>query len=85
MVFVVNSVRDVPHSPNDFFEYEATEVVVCGECLDKDLADTGRGVLKGDEAVHEGTYRKLSAEWPQQCDNCMKQNAAYEEEEESFS
>lgn len=67
------------HSPDHFYEY-STGMIVCGECLDNDLARTASGEFTGDERVYQGMFRRLrdDAVEPYQCDGCLAQNAPYE-------
>jgi hypothetical protein len=68
------------HNPEYYYEYRESGMIVCGECLDADLLATSLGQLTGDEKVYQGMYERLHDDQtdPYQCDNCTKQNAAYE-------
>jgi hypothetical protein len=63
-----------------FYEDDDT-VIYCGECINKFLADTAAGLLIGDERVTPDMFNgPLDDDDPLQCDECLKQNKAYEEE-----
>ena len=68
------------HNPDYYYEYAGHGLIVCGECLDKDLEATQRGELEGDERVYTGMFVRMKDDQVEayQCDNCLKQNAAYE-------
>lgn len=70
------------HDPDNYYEYNGG-AIVCGECLDKDLEATQKGEFEGDERVYSGMFKRLRDDRtePYQCDNCLKQNEAYDEVE----
>ena len=67
------------HNPDYYYEY-ASGAIVCGECLDKDLEATKLGEFVDDEKVYPGMFIRMKDDQVEayQCDNCLKQNAAYE-------
>lgn len=69
------------HDPDNYYEYRESGMIVCGECLDKDLAATRRGDLVGDERIFAGRYLRINDDRtePYQCDGCNKQNEPYEQ------
>lgn len=68
------------HNAEHFYEYEGG-VIVCGTCLDSDLEMTRSGAYVGDERVYQGMFKRLTddAVEPYQCDQCLKQNEAYDQ------
>jgi hypothetical protein len=69
------------HPLDNYYEYRGSEMIVCGECLDKDLAATKRGDLVGDERIFPGRYLRLKDDHTEayQCDGCGVQNEPYEQ------
>jgi len=69
-----------PHNPDYFYEYPSG-AILCGECLDLDLRATAEGRFVDDERVYQGMFRRMKDDQTEayQCDNCLRQNAAYEE------
>lgn len=66
---------------DQFYEQVDGSMIICGECLDFDIEETKEGKLKGDEAVYEEDWKRVSDDDTEayQCDDCMYQNAAYDE------
>jgi len=66
-----------------WYGYDGTgdEQVFCGECMIQMVKDTQSGKHVDDEAIDPDSIYELkdAASEPYQCDNCLKQNAAYEE------
>lgn len=69
------------HPKDNYYEYRESGVIVCGECLDRDLLDTRSGKLVGDERIFPGRYFRLQDDHVEayQCDNCLAQNEPYEQ------
>jgi hypothetical protein len=55
------------------------KVVKCGECWEKDIALSTIGQYRDDEKVTYLDLRILQEDQAFQCDDCLKQNEAYEE------
>lgn len=68
------------HNPEYYYEYIGSGMIVCGECLDNDLEATRKGELIDDEKVYPGMFSRMKDDRVEayQCDNCLKQNEAYE-------
>lgn len=67
--------------PDNWFQFDETEMIVCGYCLNADLISTELGDLTGDEVVRLDMVHELldADEEPYQCNMCNTQNDAYEE------
>lgn len=63
---------------------DSVEMIICGNCAEELLADTAAGKLTGDEAVTKDMLHELldADTEPYQCEICLKQNEAYDEEYE---
>lgn len=63
-----------------FYEHEESEMIKCGECWSQDILDTRLGKLTGDEVVYSSNLRLLLDDdvEPYQCEDCNKQNDAYD-------
>lgn len=73
-------------SPDSFYELDKydeyssyDEITKCGECWAEDIEKTEKGEYTGDEAVKFSNLRLLNDNYPFRCDDCGKQNAAYED------
>lgn len=60
-----------------FYEYDGG-MIVCHDCLQRDLEDTRRGRLTGDERVYPGMYRQTH-DPALQCDGCLVQSDDYDD------
>ena len=76
----------VTYPPDNYYEYldgpggPPNGMIVCGECVTKDLAATKAGDLVDEERVYSGMFRRLKDDKVEayQCDGCLKQNEPYE-------
>lgn len=68
------------YHPDSYFTYPSG-LIVCGECVNTDIADTKAGRYVGEERVTPDMVTHLTDDTvePYQCDNCLKQNEPYEE------
>ena len=63
-----------------YYETDKSSTIKCGECWSADVLQTKMGNYVGDEAVYESDLTLLLVDDdPMQCDDCLKQNEAYEE------
>lgn len=69
----------IKHNPTNYYEYDSG-MIVCGVCLDEDLAQTAAGNFVEDEAVYQGMFKRLHDDDTEayQCDGCGEQNEAYD-------
>jgi hypothetical protein len=60
-------------------QHDATGTVKCSKCWADDLHKTASGEYVGDEAVRFEDLTLMDEGEPIQCDDCLEQNAAYDE------
>lgn len=66
--------------PHEFYRHVDGVTVLCGSCVAADIRKTQTGEYTGDEAVRADDYEPVGdSDEPYQCDDCLKQNDAYEE------
>lgn len=71
--------------PENWYTLETewqSDVVLCGDCALENYKKTESGEYTGDEAVTLNMLQMIrdADTEPYQCDQCMKQNDAYDEE-----
>lgn len=66
-----------------FYEHNLEPLVLCGACLKVGIEKTLTLEYTGDEAMYATDFTKIEDQdtEPYQCDDCLKQNEAYEETE----
>jgi hypothetical protein len=64
---------------NRHYIYYAGNIIKCGECWETDIRKTQAGEYNEDEGVTIEDVTLVPEHEPYQCDDCLKQNAAYEE------
>jgi hypothetical protein len=69
----------LPPLMNDaHYQYIGEQIVKCGACWMMDIVKTEAGEYTGDAAVHQKNLHMVDSREPWQCDDCLKQNDAYE-------
>ncbi len=69
----------LPPLVNDrHYQFVGESVVKCGACWMMDIVKTQAGEYTGDAAVQQEKLLMVDSREPWQCDDCLKQNAAYE-------
>ena len=66
--------------PTSWWEFDETETIICGECLNEDLEKTRKGEFKGEEQVTMNMVHQLfdADEEAYQCDGCNTQSPGYD-------
>lgn len=65
--------------PDDWYEFNNQQQIICGSCLNEDLIKTERGEYK-EEAVTLSMVHRLddADDEPYQCDTCNLQSEGYD-------
>lgn len=67
-----------PLKLDSFYEHGEGGTTKCGDCWMSDIAKTKTGEYTGDSAVDIKSLTLLTPEDPYQCEDCLKQNDAYD-------
>lgn len=69
--------------PDSFYQYKNGAVIKCGDCWIEDIKLTIAGDYTDDEAVKQSDLNPLpDNEYPLQCEDCLMQNAVYDDDDD---
>jgi hypothetical protein len=65
---------------DQFYHYKDSGMIICGECVNRDIVESNAGNLTGDERITRDMVELAPQdESPFQCENCTKQSDDYDD------